>query len=105
MESHPDDLPNLRPLAKWVRHGAIRIQDPAVRERLDRYLAGRFTYRSRTGWARDHRVGRIRVNGRACRPSRQVRFGDRIDYVPQRSASPRSRSRSRSSATTRRSWR
>jgi 23S rRNA pseudouridine1911/1915/1917 synthase len=77
-----DDPPNLRPLAKWVRHGAIRIQDPEVRSRLDRYLAGRFPYRSRTQWARVIDGGRILVNGRACRPSRVIQFGDRVDYRP-----------------------
>lgn len=88
MDAPSDDLPNLRPLAKWVRHGSIHIQDPAVRARLDRYLAGRFAYRSRTGWARMIASGRIRVNGRACRPSRVVQFGDRIDYLPQRAPEP-----------------
>jgi RluA family pseudouridine synthase len=75
-------------LAKWVRHGKIRIEDPAIEVRLDRYLAGRFTYRSRTGWARMIEAARILVNGRSCRPSRVVRVGDRIDYVPRREPEP-----------------
>lgn len=84
----PGDHSGLRPLAKWVRHGKIRIEDPAITVRLDRYLAGRFTYRSRTGWARMIEAARILVNGRSCRPSRVVRFGDRIDYVPRREPEP-----------------
>ncbi len=88
MSRLPDDPPGLRPLAKWVRHGAIRIEDPLVRQRLDRYLAGRFTYRSRTAWSRMIELRRILVNGQPCRPSRVVKFGDRIDYVPRREPEP-----------------
>lgn len=88
MAKQPGDHPGLRPLAKWVRHGKIRIEDPDVAVRLDRYLAGRFTYRSRTGWAGMIDKERILVNGRACRPSRVVRAGDRIDYVPRREPEP-----------------
>ena len=84
----PGDHPGIRPLAKWVRHGKIRIEDPAIKVRLDRYLAGRFTYRSRTGWTRMIEAERILVNGRSCRPSRVVRAGDRIDYVPRREPEP-----------------
>lgn len=83
-----DDRPSLRPLAKWVRHGAIRIQDPEVRSRLDRYLAARFTYRSRTAWSGMIEARRILVNGQPCRPSRIVKFGDRVDYVPLRAPEP-----------------
>lgn len=83
------DLPNLRPLAKWVRHGSIRLQDPGIRERLDRYLTSRFTYRSRTQWVQIIESGRIRVNGRSCRASKVVKTGDLIDYLPQRRPEPR----------------
>ncbi len=88
MAKQPSDLPGLRPLAKWVRHGKIRIEDPDLAVRLDRYLAGRFTYRSRVGWARMIESQRILVNGRPCRPSRMVRTGDAIDYVPRREPEP-----------------
>jgi RluA family pseudouridine synthase len=84
----PGDHPGLRPLAKWVRHGNIRIEDPAIAVRLDRYLAGRFTYRSRTGWVRMIEAERVLVNGCPCRPSRVVRTGDGIDYVPRREPEP-----------------
>jgi 23S rRNA pseudouridine1911/1915/1917 synthase len=83
-----EERPNLRPFARWVRHGMIRIEDPGVRERLDRYLAGRYPYRSRTQWVHTIESGRVLVNGRRCRPSRTVRCGDRIDYVPKRQAEP-----------------
>lgn len=83
-----NDKPNSRPMARWVRHGAIRIEDPLLRMRLDRYLSGRFTYRSRTQWARIIDSGRILVNGLRCRPSRALRLGDRIDYVPLRRPEP-----------------
>lgn len=56
--------------------------------RLDRYLAGRFAYRSRTQWAEMIAAGRIRVNGAVCRPSRRICFGDRIDYQPMRLPEP-----------------
>jgi RluA family pseudouridine synthase len=84
----PGDHPGLRPLAKWVRHGSIRIEEPTIPVRLDRYLAGRFTYRSRTGWVRMIEAERVLVNGRACRSSQVVRVGDRIDYVPRRETEP-----------------
>ncbi len=83
-----NDFPNTRPLAKWVRHGSIRVQDPEVRMRLDRYLAERFAYRSRTQWADMIDAGRIRVNGSVCRPSRRIAFGDRIEYQPLRLPEP-----------------
>ncbi len=76
------DPQNQRPLAKWVRHGSIRVTDPDTRLRLDRYLSHRFTYRSRTQWARVIDSGRIRVNGQPCRPSTSIRTGDQIDYLP-----------------------
>jgi 23S rRNA pseudouridine1911/1915/1917 synthase len=88
MTKQPGDHPGIRPLAKWVRHGSIRIEDPAASVRLDRYLAGRFTYRSRTGWTHMIEAKRIFVNGRSCRPSRVVRTGDRIDYLPRRQPEP-----------------
>ncbi len=82
------DSGNPRPMAKWVRHGSIRVTDPDVRIRVDRYLCVRFTYRSRTQWARIIEARRVLVNGRAVRPSTVIRTGDRIDYVPQRRPEP-----------------
>lgn len=83
-----NDFPNTRPLAKWVRHGSIHVQDPDVKMRLDRYLAERFAYRSRTQWADMIAAGSIRVNGAVCRPSRRIGFGDRIEYQPLRLPEP-----------------
>ena len=56
--------------------------------RLDRYLAGRFTYRSRNRWGRLIREGRITVNQHHVRPSRTLRPGDVIEYVPLPRAEP-----------------
>lgn len=81
-------LKNLRPLAKWVRHGAIRIEDPTVDKRFDRYLSERFKYRSRTQWVELIESGRVLVNGERRRPSQHVRFGDTIEYVPEPKPEP-----------------
>jgi RluA family pseudouridine synthase len=72
----------------WVRHGATVVPPLQGGVRLDRYLAARFTYRSRTQWRRLIGEGRITVNGAAVRPSRVVRGGDRIGYVPRRRREP-----------------
>ena len=72
----------------WVRMGQTQVGADHAGARLDRYLAGRFTYRSRTQWGRMIREGRITVNGRAVRPSRALRSGDRIAYVPLPRAEP-----------------
>jgi RluA family pseudouridine synthase len=72
----------------WVRAGLTRIDPAHAGARLDLYLARRFTYRSRTQWGRLIREGRITVNGRAARPARALRAGDRLEYVPLRRAEP-----------------
>lgn len=69
-------------LRAWVRLGRAQVGPAETGVRLDRYLAARFTYRSRNQWGRLIRAGRITVNGRAVRPSRALREGDRLDYVP-----------------------
>jgi RluA family pseudouridine synthase len=50
--------------------------------RLDRFLAQRFSYRSRTQWGELIREGRIKINGNRTRPARILRAGDLVDYVP-----------------------
>lgn len=72
----------------WVRMGQTQVGPDHAGTRLDRYLAGRFTYRSRTQWGRLIRNGRITLNGRPVRPSRALRDGDRIEYVPLPRAEP-----------------
>jgi len=67
---------------RWVRRGEARIDPHQAGTRLDRYLAGRFTYRSRTQWCRLIAEGRITVNGRGVRPARTLRAEDVIAYVP-----------------------
>lgn len=77
-----------KPWAAWVRHGRHHINEPDVDGRLDRYLHRRFPYRSRTQWGAAVRSGRIRLNGRVCRPSHPIRTGDVIDYIIHRQAEP-----------------
>lgn len=73
---------------QWVRRGETRIESSQDGQRLDRYLAARFTYRSRTQWRAIVRAGRIKVNGRTVRPARTLRTGDLIGYVPLGRAEP-----------------
>jgi len=72
----------------WVRAGSAQVAATHAGWRLDRYLAQRFTYRSRTQWGRLVREGRITVDGRRVRPSHALRCGARIDYVPLQRAEP-----------------
>lgn len=76
-ESATNDIVRL-----WVRKGQTRIEPSQDGLRLDRFLAGKFKYRSRTQWGNVIRDGRITINGQAIRPSRVVREGDLIGYVP-----------------------
>ncbi|MDI9423610.1 MAG: RluA family pseudouridine synthase [Spirochaetota bacterium] len=63
-----------------------RINETAVpweheRERLDVYLAGRFTYLSRTAWRREIERGRVYLNHeRVESPGRRVRGGDIVRF-------------------------
>ncbi|MBD3236185.1 MAG: RluA family pseudouridine synthase [Candidatus Eisenbacteria bacterium] len=72
----------------WVREGETRVAVDAAGMRLDRYLAARFTYRSRTQWGALIRCGRIRVNQQSVKPACVLRAGDRIGYVPLQRAEP-----------------
>ena len=54
--------------------------------RLDCFLADRFTYRSRTQWQKAVTEGEILLNGEKTRPSRVLRSGERLSFVPQESA-------------------
>ena len=75
-------------LRAWVRAGRTVVDPAHAGVRLDLYLARRFTYRSRTQWRKIVREGRLTVNSLAARPSRVLRTGDRIDYVPRRRPEP-----------------
>lgn len=75
-------------LRTWVRLGRTQVGPEETGARLDRYLAARFTYRSRNQWGRLIRAGRITVNGHPVRPARALREGDRLDYVPLPRAEP-----------------
>ncbi len=56
--------------------------------RLDHYLAGRFTYRSRTAWQQIIRAGEILLNGRKTVPSRQLHAGETITLRLNESENP-----------------
>ena len=73
---------------RWVRRGQTRVDPHDDGKRLDRFLAGRFTYRSRTQWGELIRAGRITVNQARVRPSRGLRQGDVVSYVPTPRAEP-----------------
>lgn len=79
VEPEPADRGVIR---SWVRVGQTHVEALAAGVRLDRYLAGRFTYRSRTQWGELIRGGRILVNDRLVKPATSLREGDRIRYVP-----------------------
>ena len=51
-------------------------------KRLDHYLADRFTYRSRTQWQEAILQGEILLNGKSVRPSRILRSGEVLAFVP-----------------------
>jgi RluA family pseudouridine synthase len=85
---HEPDRAHRDTIRTWVRAGETRIDAEHAGARLDLYLSRRFTYRSRTQWGRMIREGRITVNGRAVRPARALRGGDRIAYVPQQRTEP-----------------
>lgn len=49
--------------------------------RLDQYLTGRFTYRSRTAWQKSIKSGSILLNGRKTSASRLLHAGETISLV------------------------
>lgn len=82
-----DDDPT-SPLSRWIRHGRHVVPPGFVPVRLDRYLAERFTYRSRAQWNLIIRSERIRVNGRPARPGQRVQPGWHVEYLPERMPEP-----------------
>ncbi|MFH1143919.1 MAG: RluA family pseudouridine synthase [Candidatus Eisenbacteria bacterium] len=86
-DDHPDPA-RRDTLRRWVRAGRTVVDAAHAGTRLDLYLARRFTYRSRTQWREIIREGRLQVNQSRVRPSRALRAGDRIDYVPLRRPEP-----------------
>ncbi|MCA9729057.1 MAG: RluA family pseudouridine synthase, partial [Candidatus Eisenbacteria bacterium] len=65
-----------------------RIPDGWESQRLDRYLAARFPYRSRAQWMELIRAGQVRVNGRTVRPSQRVSPGTLVEYRPSETSEP-----------------
>ena len=49
--------------------------------RLDQYLTGRFTYRSRTAWQKSIKSGSILLNGRKTSASRLLHAGETISLI------------------------
>lgn len=82
-------MPREDEVARWVRRGLCEIGSTQAGARLDAFLARRFPYRSRTGWTRLIRTGRVRLNGAQARPGRVLRQGDRIEYLPDPRPEPR----------------
>lgn len=64
------------------------IDVSAAGQRLDHYLARRFTYRSRHQWQQIVRDGKILVDGRRVRCSRVMREGDTISFIPDEEEPP-----------------
>ncbi len=62
------------------RKALVFAEESDEGRRLDIYLAGRFTYHSRTEWQNLVEDGKIQVNGKPVRASRKLRKGDRIEY-------------------------
>ncbi|PJZ66506.1 pseudouridylate synthase [Leptospira wolffii] len=52
------------------------------------FLAGRFTYQSRSHWRRILEEGKILVQGKKPKPSHILREGDEIVYLPEEIAEP-----------------
>lgn len=60
--------------------GALVVGEDGAGERLDRFLAARLPYTSRSTVQRLIREGRVRVDGAASRASTTVRVGQVVDY-------------------------
>lgn len=54
--------------------------------RLDRYLAGRFTYFSRNQWEQLIKDGNIKLNGNQFRPSKILHGGETLEFIPPETA-------------------
>lgn len=54
--------------------------------RLDRYLAGRFTYYSRNQWEQMIKEGNIRLNGQKFRPAKILHGGETLEFIPPETA-------------------
>jgi 23S rRNA pseudouridine955/2504/2580 synthase len=65
------------------------IAEDAATMRLDRYLARRFTYLSRTQWQREIRSGKISINGMPVQNAkRRLLPGDTVGYDGRDMAEP-----------------
>ncbi|MHC4661376.1 MAG: RluA family pseudouridine synthase [Planctomycetota bacterium] len=71
-----------RDLSKPFGEVKIRVQPGEGGERIDRYLAAKISWRSRSHIQRELKMGRVTINGKAARPSTKVSDGDNIILVP-----------------------
>jgi len=62
------------------RQAVTRIAPEEAGQRLDAWLADRFTYHSRSEWQRLIAEQRLAVNGRAERPAYRLRSGDEVRF-------------------------
>lgn len=70
------------------RRVATRIAAEEAGNRLDAWLAGRFTYHTRSRWQQVIGAGRITVNGAPARPACRLRAGDEIRFAVDDLAEP-----------------
>ena len=56
--------------------------------RLDVWLSNRFNYRSRSQWQQAVREGEILLNGSSSRPSRVLKTGERVAFIPKDNFEP-----------------
>ena len=82
MKENPEKAVPLTPPKAEKRTIRSVVGPEADRKRLDSFLAERFTYRSRSQWQETVRKGEILVGGRAVRPSRILRAGETVDFIP-----------------------
>ena len=68
------------PLSQRIIRSSIDWSGSGIR--LADYLAGRFTYRSRTEWEERIRSGEITVNGRIVPPETLLELHDLLEYRP-----------------------
>ncbi|TET33946.1 MAG: RluA family pseudouridine synthase [Planctomycetota bacterium] len=71
-----------RDLSRPFGEVKITVQPGEGGERIDRYLAGRIPWRSRSHLKRELKMGRVTIGGKPARPSTKVSEGDVIILVP-----------------------
>lgn len=70
------------------RHFSYQVPRDRAGISLLHFLAGRFPYRSRDGWAERIAAGRVTVNGRPAQPECVLAFRDGIEYLAEDLSEP-----------------